>query len=236
MTAVLEMRGVDAGYGGLRVLRDVDLTVPPGSIVALLGPNGAGKTTALRVLSGELRPAAGEVCLDGRRIERLAPHRIAGLGLCHVPEGRAVFPRLTVRENLELFAGSLRGDAAESAVEGVVAIFPVLGQRLEQLAGTLSGGEQQMLGLARAFVTRPRLLAVDEISMGLAPRVVGQLFERVREVASAGIAVLLVEQYVREALRLADYVWVLSKGRVVFVGQPDDLDDSSTMAWLGGAS
>ena len=217
---LLELRHLTVEYGGLRALSDVSMTVPEGCVVALLGANGAGKTTTLRAITGLVRPTAGTISFAGRRIDRLKAHQITRMGILHVPEGRGIFPSLTVRANLEL-AGSLAGDA--DAVEEGVARFPALGRRIDQPAGTMSGGEQQMLALARALLSRPRLLLLDEISMGLAPIIVGQLFDEVRAMAATGSTILLVEQYVNTALELADYAYVLDKGRLVDVGEPGDL-------------
>lgn len=233
MSALLELDGVVVDYGTIRALHGVDLRVPEGSVVALLGANGAGKTTTLGVVSGAVAPSAGTVHFDGRRVDGSPPHRLTRQGVCLIPEGRGVFPRLTVRENLAMFTGRL----LDGHLDAVTESFPVLGQRLDQQAGTLSGGEQQMLALSRALLCRPRLLAIDEISMGLAPKVVEQLFGRVRSLAASGMTILLVEQYVREALALADFVYVLAKGRVVLVAEADDVDEASvTATYLGGVT
>ena len=221
MQPVLELRGVSAGYGRVEVLRDLDLVVPEGSLVALVGPNGAGKTTTLRVIAGLLQPSAGQVLLDGRPLGRRRPFEVARAGVCLIPEGRGIFPALTVKENL-LMQGE-GGDRGDEALERVLGYFPRLGERLAQRAGTMSGGEQQMLAMARALVTSPRLLLLDEISMGLAPQIVAQLFETVEALAAAGVTILLVEQYLTYALRLADLVYVLGKGTVTFVGEPEEL-------------
>jgi branched-chain amino acid transport system ATP-binding protein len=232
MTNLLELEDVTVSYGGLRALTGVSLVVPAGCVVALLGPNGAGKTTTLRTISGLLRVDSGAILFDGRRIERDRPFRIARAGVLHVPEGRGIFRSLSVRDNLRMAGYALeRGtDAAEEAAS----VFPVLANRMGQLAGTLSGGEQQMLALARAMLARPRLLMLDEISMGLAPIIVSQLFEAVRGMAEAGTTVLMVEQYVHAALELSDYVYVLDKGRVVDLGEPADMQESGMLAsYLG---
>jgi branched-chain amino acid transport system ATP-binding protein len=189
--------------------------------VALLGPNGAGKTTLLRVASGLLRPSSGQVLLDGKDVSRAAPHKLVELGLCHVPEGRGIFPSLTVRENLIL--QSKPGTESDS-VEKAVSAFPRLGERLTQQAGTMSGGEQQMLALARAYVQNPRFVLLDEVSMGLAPKVVDEIFEFLALLASQGASLLLVEQYVTRALAAADYVYLLGRGTVTFAGEPGELD------------
>jgi branched-chain amino acid transport system ATP-binding protein len=237
MSAMLEVERVSVCYGSMRALADVSLVVPEGCVVALLGSNGAGKTTTLRTVSGLVRPERGRIRLDGREITDWAAHDIAVAGAVHVPEGRGIFRSLTVAENLAMasYGGGSRRNG--SIVDQAVALFPVLGERLGQSAGTLSGGEQQMLALARALVTRPRLLMLDEISMGLAPLITAQLFAAIRSSREAGTAMLLVEQYVEAALDLADYAYVLEKGRVVDMGEPADLRSSSALtdAYLGAA-
>ncbi|MGI8492344.1 MAG: ABC transporter ATP-binding protein [Acidimicrobiales bacterium] len=232
---LLELDDVSVAYGSLRVLSGVSLVVPAGCVVALLGANGAGKTTTLRTVSGLVRAESGSVVFDGRPIGRMSPHSIAGEGIVHVPEGRGIFPSLTVGENLAMATYSPVPGTPASMIEEAVTLFPVLGQRLGQLAGTLSGGEQQMLALARALVAQPRLLMLDEISMGLAPLVTAALFDKIRQSAAAGISMLLVEQYVEAALDLADFGYVLEKGRIVDMGEPDDLRSSPalTAAYLG---
>jgi branched-chain amino acid transport system ATP-binding protein len=230
---MLELRGIRAGYGEHVVLRDVSLTVQPGSVVAVLGPNGAGKTTLLRVASGLLRPAAGAVLLDGEDVTRTRAHARARRGLCHIPEGRGIYPTLTVRENLVLH--SRQGEEA-AAVDRATAAFPVLGEKLRQPGGQLSGGQQQMLSLVRAYLTSPRLVLVDEASMGLAPVVVDQIFEFLAEIAASGTALLLVEQYVSRALALASHVYLLNKGGVVFTGRPQDIADDLFATYLGTAA
>jgi branched-chain amino acid transport system ATP-binding protein len=209
----------------------VSLTVPPSSVVALLGPNGAGKSTTLRMISGLLRPTSGTISLDGEDITGKRPSQRASRGLCHLPEGRGVFPSLSVRENLVLF--SPKGKESEAFEEAVTA-FPVLGQRRKQAAGTLSGGEQQMLSLARAYVTHPSLVLVDEASLGLAPLVVDSIFEFLERMVNEGMALLLVEQYVARALALASVVNVLHKGEVVFSGPSADLDEDRLFALYAG--
>ncbi|WP_028984837.1 ABC transporter ATP-binding protein [Sporichthya polymorpha] len=223
---MLELTDVRAGYGGVTVLRDLSLWVPRGSVVALLGPNGAGKTTTLRVASGLLRPSSGRITVDGRPFPRGAD-AVSRAGVCHVPEGRGVFPSLTVRENLLVQA---RGKNVGDGIEKATAAFPRLGQRLSQLAGTMSGGEQQMLALAKSYVSSPAYVLLDEVSMGLAPKVVDEIFEFLRRLASEGVALLLVEQYVTRALEIADYVFLLNHGRVAFRGEPGELDSSAIFA------
>ncbi len=230
---VLEIDDLWVSYGGMRALSGVSLVVPEGCVVALLGPNGAGKSTTLRAVSGLVRPERGRILVDGTRVDRRPPHVSARLGIVHVPEGRGIFPSLSVRENLEMCRHAVGADV--DPVGGAVQLFPALENRLSQLAGTLSGGEQQMLSLARALLSQPRLLMVDEISMGLAPLIVAELFDRLRERAAAGTSLLLVEQYVDAALDLADFVYVLDKGRVVDVGEPADVRRGALLsAYLGG--
>jgi len=231
----LELQDLCVSYGGVQALRSVSLVVPAGTVVALLGPNGAGKSTTLRAISGLIRAQSGRIWVDGVRVERQAAYRIARRGVVHVPEGRGIFPSLSVRENLQMAETAVTESV--DPVENGIELFPALGSRLRQLAGSLSGGEQQMLALARALLAQPKILMVDEISMGLAPLIVAQLFEALRERAAAGVSLLLVEQYVEAALELADYVYVMDKGRVVDVGEPSDMRHGSlASAYLGGAA
>jgi branched-chain amino acid transport system ATP-binding protein len=230
---MLELRGIEAGYGEHTVLRDVSLTVPPGTVVAVLGPNGAGKTTLLRVASGLLRPSAGTVFLGGEDVTRARPYARARRGLCHIPEGRGIYPTLTVRENLVLH--SRQGEEA-TALDRAISAFPVLGGKLRQPAGQLSGGQQQMLSLARAYLADPKVVIVDEASMGLAPVVVDKIFEFLGQIAASGTALLIVEQYVNRALALAGQVYLLNKGSVVFTGPPADVGDDLFAHYLGTAA
>jgi branched-chain amino acid transport system ATP-binding protein len=231
---MLELRNVTAGYGATTVLRGVDLAVPPASVVALLGPNGAGKTTLLRTICGLVRPALGAVVLDGHDVSGWSPDRLTRTGLCHVPEGRGVFPSLTVRENLLTFGLPRR---RQEAVEQAIVAFPRLGERLAQIAGTLSGGEQQQLALSRAYVQNPRYVLLDEVSMGLAPKVVDEVFAFLRLLAERGTALLLVEQYGTRALQVADYVYLLGKGEVTFAGEVDEVDAAELAdQYVGSAS
>lgn len=227
----LELQGIVAGYDGTVVLRDVDLVVPPGTTVALIGSNGVGKTTLLRVASGLLPAQRGTVRLDGHDVTGLGPHALVARGVCHVPEGRGIFPTMTVRENLRVFA---RRTAHGEGLDEVGDLFPVLGRRAGQAAGTLSGGEQQMLALARAYITEPRYVLLDEVSMGLAPTIVDEIFRILGQLVERGCALLLVEQFVDRALAMADIAYVLRKGRVAFAGQPGELDVAGLTAdYLG---
>jgi branched-chain amino acid transport system ATP-binding protein len=229
-----KLRRVRAGYGRIEVLHGVDLAVPPASVTALLGPNGAGKTTSLHVLAG-LHPAdAGDVLLAGRRVNGVRADDLARAGLCLVPEGRGIFPNLTVRENLRVatHTGRSLADIEADAYDR----FPQLGRRRTQLAGTLSGGEQQMLALARAVACRPAVLLLDELSMGLAPKIVAGLYEEVASIAAEGVAVLVVEQFARVALRVAEQAAIMVGGKVVVTGAPAELEGSLAEVYLGGSS
>ena len=228
---MLELDGICAGYETGQVLFDVDLVVPDHSVVALIGPNGAGKTTLLRVASGLLAPTGGRMVLNGDDVTNRATYELAAKGVCHVPEGRGVFPALTVEENLRLQAPA---DADRSVIDDVCGVFPRLGERLDQAAGTMSGGEQQMLALAHAYVGRPKVVLLDEVSMGLAPKIVDEIFDYLRQLAATGTSLLLVEQYVSRALELAEYVYILNRGRVTFAGEPGELSDEAVMnSYLG---
>lgn len=221
--ALLAFHGVTAGYGASTVLRDVSWRVHRGEVVALLGPNGAGKTTTLRVASGLLKPTAGKLIFRGSDITLVSPHVRAGAGLCLIPEGRGIFRSLSVAENLRLQTPAGRRHDPE-ALERALSIFPVLNERMKQVAGSLSGGQQQMLALARAYLAGPELILVDEVSMGLAPLMVDQMFAALRSLASGGVAIVLVEQYVSKALDIADFAFVMRKGQMVFAGPSSELD------------
>jgi branched-chain amino acid transport system ATP-binding protein len=229
---MLELRNITAGYGGHTVLRDVNLRVPDRSVVCLLGPNGAGKTTLLRVVSGQLLPSAGRVILDGVDITGWPPHRRAVAGLGHVPEGRGIFAGLSVEDNLKMQG---RTEEARRRIPTAMEAFPRLASRAKQVAGSMSGGEQQMLAMASLYVAEPRLVLLDEVSMGLAPKIVDDIFVHLREIASTGAALLLVEQYVQRALALAHYVYILKKGRIQLVGEPAELGESDILAAYLGA-
>jgi branched-chain amino acid transport system ATP-binding protein len=234
--SLLELRGVDVAYDDLPALRGVSLAVEAGEIISVVGANGAGKTTMLRAISGLLRPRAGEIQLESRRIDRLPSHEVVERGVVQVPEGRKIFPTLTVWENLELGSYTSRARGARRAsLDRVVSIFPILAERRRQAAGTLSGGQQQMLAIGRALMALPRLLMLDEPSLGLAPIVVQEIFRTIAEINRAGTAILLVEQNTRQALALAQRGYVLENGRVVLVGAGRELLDNEHVrrAYLG---
>ncbi len=234
--SLLELHEVDAHYGAIHALRKVSLTVEAGEIVTLIGSNGAGKSTTLRVLSGLLRPSGGRVTYDGRAIGGLAPEQIVRLGIAHAPEGRGIFGSLSVRENLELGAFSRRDKPAIRAdLARMFARFPILAERAEQSAGTLSGGEQQMLAVARALMARPRLLLLDEPSLGLAPQIVQKIFVIVREINHDGVTILLVEQNAHMALSVAHRGYVLESGEIKMADDAKKLaaSDEVRKAYLG---
>jgi branched-chain amino acid transport system ATP-binding protein len=228
----LALEGVSAGYGRTTVLRDVSFRVRPGEVVALLGSNGAGKTTALRTVGGLLRPTAGSLSLNGQPITHLAPHQRAKAGICLIPEGRGIFRSLTVQENLRLQEGGQRKRRQD--LGRALDAFPVLSTRRNEIAGRLSGGQQQMLALARAYLTSPKVILLDELSMGLAPRAVDHIFEALQQLASTGVAMVLVEQYVTRAMSMADTVVLLRKGEVTYYGSPAELDPERVgLGYLG---
>ncbi len=234
--ALLRLEGLEVAYGDMVAVRAVSLEVRQGELVALIGSNGAGKTTTLRAIGGLLRPRRGTVALDGERIDGLEPARIVARGIAHVPEGRQLFPTMTVLENLELGArtpASRRGRA--ETLDQVFHLFPHLAERRGQLAGTLSGGEQQMTAIGRALMARPRLLMLDEPSLGLAPVVVGSIFANLRQVNERGVTVLLVEQNVLRALRLSHRAYVLENGAITLEGPSGALlaDERIKRAYLG---
>jgi len=234
--SLLELVRLDVTYGDLPALTGIDLVVEHGETLAVVGANGAGKTTLLRTVSGLLHARRGEVRFEGERIDRLPCHRVVERGVVHVPEGRKVFPSLTVRENLDLgsYTRAAKARRAES-LDRVFALFPRLRERAGQAAGTLSGGEQQMLAIGRALMARPRLLMLDEPSLGLAPIVVTEIFRTIAEINRAGTTVLLVEQNTRQALALSHRGYVLENGRVVLVGSGGELleNDHVKRAYLG---
>jgi branched-chain amino acid transport system ATP-binding protein len=234
---VLEIQGLRAAYGPVEALRGVDLEVRAGELVCLLGANGAGKSSTLRAISGLVRPTGGRIVLDGRPITGLEPAAILAAGIAHCPEGRRVFPYLTVQENLAMGAFVRRDrDAITADLERVCAHFPILGERRRQAAGTLSGGEQQMLAIARALMARPRLILFDEPSLGLAPTVVETTFAIIADIRRQGTTVLMVEQNAYLALQMADRAYVMETGRIVLAGAARELmtNDHVRSAYLGG--
>jgi branched-chain amino acid transport system ATP-binding protein len=229
---LLELVGVRSGYGSIEVLHGVDLAVPKGALVALLGPNGGGKSTTLRVCSGMLPVNSGEFRVAGRVMNGANAYDLARLGICTIPEGRGIFPNLTVRENLWLATGT---GIPRDKVEAVAFDrFPRLGERRGQLAGTLSGGEQQMLAIGRALATDPAILILDEISMGLAPVLVTALYETVGELARSGLSILVAEQFAQTVLPLARSAAIMLQGRIVRVGDPSEIEEELASAYLGG--
>ena len=226
MSVELSLRDVRVAYGAVEVLHGINLDVPAGALTALLGPNGAGKTTLLSAIAGVLPLRAGVITWAGRELRGMPPDERARAGMLLMPERRGIFPNLSVRDNLEVFAGR------DADLEPATSAFPVLGSRLGQLAGSLSGGEQQMLAMSRALLTSPRLLLLDEISLGLAPRVTRQLFDVVRQLAASGSTVVLVEQYLSDALQLADVVYVLARGGIAFAGEPGELEGRSLPGYV----
>jgi branched-chain amino acid transport system ATP-binding protein len=228
---IFELRDVRAGYGPIEVVHGVSLEVPGGTVVALLGPNGGGKTTLLNVCAGTLATSSGEVRFEDTTVTRVSADDRARRGICTVPEGRGIFPNLTVRENL-LMATQV-GIPMDRIEDVAYSQFPQLSGRRKQMAGTLSGGEQQMLALARAFATDPKLLLLDELSMGLAPIVVGQLYDKVKELAAAGLSILLVEQFARTALPIADSAAVVLQGVIAHRGTPAEMEEALATSYLG---
>ncbi len=228
---LLELRGLRAGYGRIEVLHGIDLRVPAGSVVALLGPNGAGKTTTLSAIAGLLPATGGEIRLAGRPVNGARADVLARAGVCLVPEGRGIFPNLTVEENLRVATHC--GPSLQDILEVAFSRFPKLGDRRSQVAGTMSGGEQQMLALARGLAVDPAVLLLDELSMGLAPLIVLDLYERVAAVAQTGVSVLVVEQFARAVLDVADVAAIMVHGRIAAAGPPHELVDGLSAAYLG---
>ncbi len=235
---LLEARHLKVAYSGVPAIHDVSFEIYPGELVSIIGANGAGKSTLLKTISGFLRPAVGEILCEGQSIIRLAPHRVVERGLIHVPEGRRLFGKLDVRQNLLLGAYSQRGEPEALRLQRLqrcLELFPVLSERQQQKAGTLSGGEQQMLAIARGLMAKPRLLMLDEPSLGVAPLMVRTIFETLNRLKQEGLTILLVEQNVKESLRLADRAYVLQTGLVVSSGSSTDLLSSDLIrkAYLG---
>ena len=238
---MLSIRNLEAGYGKVKVLHGIDIDVPKAKVVTLIGSNGAGKTTTMRAISGMIQPNSGSISLNGTRVDGMASHRIARLGLAHSPEGRRVFPRSSVNDNLLLGAfprltgGRPKGDV-KADLERAMELFPRLKERRTQLAGTLSGGEQQMLAMARAIMLNPDVVLLDEPSMGLAPILVEEVFRIIARLKSEGVTMLLVEQFAAAALQVADYGYVLENGRISVHGTAESLrhDPKVVAAYLGG--
>ena len=230
---VLEVRGVTSGYGEKTVVRNLSMTLPAGGSLAILGPNGAGKTTFLKTCSGLLKPTRGQIFVDGADMTKRSTHERVKAGLCHIPDPRGIFPSLTVKENLILQAP--RGGAAE-AIAKAAAAFPRLGQRLTQTAGTMSGGEQQMLAVARSYIQNPKVVLLDEVSMGLAPNLLDEIFAFLATLKDSGVALIVVEQFVHRALALADDVLVVARGSIRLSGPSGSLDEDQIFAAYAGTT
>ena len=235
--AMLELDDVHVYYGNIQAVKGISLTVDEGEIVTLIGGNGAGKTTTLKTISGVRRPAPGAITFGGERIDRLPPHEIVMRGVCQAPEGRRIFPRMSVKENLEMGAYARRGADLRANFDRVFTLFPVLKERLRQAGGTLSGGEQQMLAIGRALMSRPKLLLLDEPSMGLAPMLVERIFDIIKEINGQGTPILLVEQNAQMALQTAHRGYVIETGEIVLQDRADALlgNDQVRKAYLGEA-
>jgi len=235
MTALLEVEDLHVAYGAIEAVKGISFTVDAGQIVTLIGGNGAGKTTTLRTLSGLLRPTAGDIRFDGRTLRGLPGHAVVQRGLAHAPEGRRIFGRMTIQENLDLGAFARSDGEIRKDMERVYELFPVLGERRHKPAGVLSGGEQQMLAIGRAMMSRPRMLMLDEPSMGLSPIMMQRIFDVIGELREAGTTILLVEQNAQAALKLADHGYVIETGLIVLDGPGEDLlhDEGVRKAYLG---
>jgi len=230
---MLKLEGVRASYGPIEAISDINMEVKKGEIVCLIGSNGAGKTTTLSTISGALRPIGGRIIFESKEIQKLPPHEIVRLGISHVPEGRRIFPKLSVRENLEM--GAYIKTDFRRQIEHVFELFPVLEERQRQLGGTLSGGEQQMLAIGRALMSEPKMLLLDEPSLGLSPILVSKIFKTIEEINKEGVTILIVEQNARSALRLSDRGYVLVSGRVALSGKGSELlqNEEVKRAYLG---
>lgn len=233
---MLELRQVVAGYGNIKALKSVDLSVPAGAVVSLIGANGAGKTTTMKAIMGLIQIESGEVSFQGKSLKGTPVHNVVGLGISLVPEGRNILARMTVLENLEMGAYQRNDGEIIQDILKVFHRFPILEERKAQLGGTLSGGQQQMLAIGRALMARPKLLLLDEPSMGLAPLVVADIFKVIQEISQAGTTILLVEQNVRQALKIADYAYVMETGKIVLHGEASEIinDPRVKEAYLGG--
>lgn len=234
---MLKLTNVVASYGNIQALKEVSLHVPEGKIVSLIGANGAGKTTTMRSITGTLKASAGDILFDGESIKGLAPHQIVKRGISLVPEGRQILQSMTVLENLEMGAYQRRDNEVHEDMEKIFEQFPILKERRSQLGGTLSGGQQQMLAIGRAIMARPKLLLLDEPSMGLAPLVVQEIFEVVQKIAQTGTTIMLVEQNAKKALSIADYAYVMETGQIVLEGPAQEVaaDPRVLDAYLGGS-
>jgi len=236
VTALLEVEDLRVAYGKIEAVKGISFKVEAGQVVTLIGTNGAGKTTTLRTLSGLLKPVSGKIMFDGEAIDGVGAHKIVAKGMAHSPEGRRLFPRLTIAENLQLGAFLRRdSDGIEKDIQRVYDLFPILGERRKQASGTLSGGEQQMLAMGRALMSRPKLLMLDEPSMGLSPIMMQKIMETITELRNAGTTILLVEQNAQAALSLADHGHVMEVGSIVLSGTGEELmhDESVRKAYLG---
>jgi len=233
---MLELRQVVAGYGNIKALKSVDLSVPAGTVVSLIGANGAGKTTTMKAIMGLIQIESGEISFQGKSLKGTPVHNVVGLGISLVPEGRNILARMTVLENLEMGAYQRNDNEITQDIQKVFHRFPILEERKAQLGGTLSGGQQQMLAIGRALMARPKLLLLDEPSMGLAPLVVADIFKVIQEISQAGTTILLVEQNVRQALKIADYAYVMETGKIVLRGKASEIinDPRVKEAYLGG--
>lgn len=235
MMILLKVSGVETYYGNIAAIKGVDIEVEEGSIVSILGANGAGKSTLMKTIDGMLKPKKGKIEFLGEDITRLRPDQVIRKGIAFVPEGRAMLSEMTVLENLEMGAYHRNDKEVEKDIKDVMDRFPILDERRGQLAGTLSGGQQQMLAIARALLAKPKLLLMDEPSMGLAPIIVADIFKLIKEINEAGTTVLLVEQNARQALKIADYAYVLETGKMIAEGNAEELleDEKITEAYLG---
>ena len=235
MTAMLEVKDLKVAYGKILAVKKISFSVEEGQVVTLIGTNGAGKTTTLRTISGLIRPESGEILFQGKRIDTVPAHQIVALGVAHSPEGRKIFPKMTVEENLNLGAFARKDSGIKKDLEATYDLFPVLGERRSQLAGTFSGGEQQMLAMGRAMMSRPKLLMLDEPSMGLSPLMMKVIMKTIRTLKSQGTTILLVEQNAQAALSLADHGYVLEVGKIAIRGTGKDLrvNDAVRKAYLG---
>jgi branched-chain amino acid transport system ATP-binding protein len=231
VTPILQLAAVRAGYGRIDVLHGIDLDLHPGEVFALLGPNGAGKSTTLAVASGQIVPSSGAVLMCGRDVTGVPADALARAGVCLIPEGRGIFPNLTVSENLRM--ATFTGHSYRDVLDLAFAQFPRLGERRKQTAGTMSGGEQQMLAMARALATEPAVLLIDELSMGLAPIIVEELYDHVRRIAASGLSILIVEQFAHEILGLADRAGIMLHGRLLHTGPPANIAGELSDAYLG---